>query len=68
LPPLLRHLERDAPRMRLICTPIQFRTVVEACRFLREAIVEITDGLKLRDSPKSARAHSTSTFASSASA
>jgi LysR family transcriptional activator of mexEF-oprN operon len=30
LPPLLRRLERDAPKMRLICTPIQFRTVVEA--------------------------------------
>lgn len=30
LPPLLRRLGRDAPKMRLICTPVQFRTVVEA--------------------------------------
>ena len=30
LPPLLRRMGRDAPGMRLICTPVQFRTVVEA--------------------------------------
>jgi LysR family transcriptional activator of mexEF-oprN operon len=30
LPPLLRDLEHRAPRLRLICTPIQFRTVGEA--------------------------------------
>lgn len=30
LPPLLRRLGRDAPKMWLICTPVQFRTVVEA--------------------------------------
>ncbi|MFP2923915.1 LysR family transcriptional regulator [Pyxidicoccus sp. 3LG] len=30
LPPLLRRLGRDAPKMRLVCTPVQFRTVVEA--------------------------------------
>ncbi|WP_240358993.1 LysR family transcriptional regulator [Pyxidicoccus trucidator] len=30
LPPLLRRLGRDAPNMRLVCTPVQFRTVVEA--------------------------------------
>lgn len=30
LPPLLRRLARDAPGMRLVCTPVQFRTVVEA--------------------------------------
>lgn len=30
LPPLLRRLARDAPKMRLVCTPVQFRTVVEA--------------------------------------
>lgn len=30
LPLLLRRLERDAPRMRLICVPIQFRTVGHA--------------------------------------
>jgi LysR family transcriptional regulator, mexEF-oprN operon transcriptional activator len=29
LPPLLRLLEREAPRMRLICLPVQFRTVGE---------------------------------------
>ena len=30
LPPLLRRHERVAHKMRLICTPVQFRTVVEA--------------------------------------
>lgn len=30
LPALLRRLGRDAPRMRLVCTSVQFRTVVEA--------------------------------------
>lgn len=30
LPPLLRFLEAEAPRMRLVCSPIQFRTVNEA--------------------------------------
>ncbi len=30
LPPLLRRLARDAPKMRLVCTPVQFRTVGEA--------------------------------------
>jgi LysR family transcriptional activator of mexEF-oprN operon len=30
LPVLLRRLEQDAPRMRLICIPVQFRTVGEA--------------------------------------
>jgi LysR family transcriptional regulator, mexEF-oprN operon transcriptional activator len=30
LPPLLRRLGRDAPKMRLVCTPVQFRTVGEA--------------------------------------
>jgi LysR family transcriptional regulator, mexEF-oprN operon transcriptional activator len=30
LPPLLRRLGRDAPKMRLACTPVQFRTVGEA--------------------------------------
>jgi LysR family transcriptional activator of mexEF-oprN operon len=30
LPALLRRLGRDAPKMRLVCTPVQFRTVVEA--------------------------------------
>lgn len=30
VPPLLRVLETEAPRMRLVCSPIQFRTVGEA--------------------------------------
>ena len=30
LPPLLRTLAREAPRMRLVVQPVQFRTVVEA--------------------------------------
>jgi LysR family transcriptional activator of mexEF-oprN operon len=30
LPRLLRRLARDAPRMRLVCVPVQFRTVGEA--------------------------------------
>jgi LysR family transcriptional activator of mexEF-oprN operon len=30
LPPLLRRLAAEAPKMRLICTPVQFRTVAEA--------------------------------------
>jgi LysR family transcriptional activator of mexEF-oprN operon len=30
LPPLLRRFARDAPKMRLVCTPVQFRTVGEA--------------------------------------
>ncbi|RYE94505.1 MAG: LysR family transcriptional regulator [Myxococcales bacterium] len=30
LPPLLRRLGREAPRMRFVCMPVQFRTVVEA--------------------------------------
>lgn len=30
LPPLLRRLQRTAPKMRLICTPTQFRSVIEA--------------------------------------
>ena len=30
LPPLLRRLEGAAPQMRLVCTPVQFRTVAEA--------------------------------------
>src|ERR1700712_508149 len=30
LPSLLRVLEREAPQMRLVCSPIQFRTVSEA--------------------------------------
>ena len=30
LPQLLRQLARDAPKMRLICTPVQFRTIGDA--------------------------------------
>jgi LysR family transcriptional activator of mexEF-oprN operon len=30
VPPLLRLLDREAPRMRLICVPVQFRTIGEA--------------------------------------
>lgn len=30
LPALLRRLARDAPKMRLVCTQVQFRTVLEA--------------------------------------
>jgi LysR family transcriptional activator of mexEF-oprN operon len=30
LPPLLARLRRDAPRMKLVCVPVQFRTVGEA--------------------------------------
>jgi LysR family transcriptional activator of mexEF-oprN operon len=30
LPVLLRRVARDAPRMRLVCVPVQFRTVAEA--------------------------------------
>lgn len=30
LPSLLKQLERDAPRMRLVCLPVQFRTVGDA--------------------------------------
>jgi LysR family transcriptional activator of mexEF-oprN operon len=30
LPPLLRFLEKRAPRLRLVCSPVQFRTVGEA--------------------------------------
>src|SRR6202012_4612721 len=30
LPALLRRLVREAPKMRLICTPVQFRTIGEA--------------------------------------
>ena len=29
LPPLLRRLGRDAPQMRLVCIPVQFRTVAD---------------------------------------
>jgi LysR family transcriptional activator of mexEF-oprN operon len=46
LPPLLRHLERDAPRMRLVVLPIQFRTVAEAMTSSRlDLAVTVADEL-----------------------
>jgi LysR family transcriptional activator of mexEF-oprN operon len=46
LPPLLRLLEREAPRLRLICTPIQFRTVGEALATRRvDLAVTVADDL-----------------------
>jgi LysR family transcriptional activator of mexEF-oprN operon len=46
LPPLLRFLESEAPRMRLVCTPIQFRTVNEALSTRRiDIAVSVADEL-----------------------
>jgi len=46
LPPLLRFLEREAPHMRLVCTPIQFRTVNEALATRRiDLAVTVADEL-----------------------
>jgi len=46
LPPLLRELERIAPRMRLVVLPIQFRTVAEAlARRHVDAAVTVADDL-----------------------
>jgi LysR family transcriptional regulator, mexEF-oprN operon transcriptional activator len=46
LPPLLRFLESEAPRMRLICSPIQFRTVSEALATRRiDLAVTVADEL-----------------------
>jgi DNA-binding transcriptional LysR family regulator len=46
LPPLLRLLESEAPRMRLVCSPIQFRTVNEALSSRRiELAVTVADEL-----------------------
>ncbi len=46
LPPLLRFLESDAPRMRLVCSPIQFRTVNEALSTRRiDLAVTVADEL-----------------------
>jgi LysR family transcriptional activator of mexEF-oprN operon len=46
LPALLRHLDRTAPRLRLICTPIQFRSVAEALATRRVDIaVTVADAL-----------------------
>ena len=46
LPPLLRRLERAAPRMRLIAIPIQFRTVQDALVHRRiDLAVSVADAL-----------------------
>jgi LysR family transcriptional activator of mexEF-oprN operon len=46
LPPLLRVLEREAPRMRVIAVPIQFRTVEEALvSRVVDAAVSVADEL-----------------------
>ena len=46
LPPLLRSLAASAPRLRLLCTPIQFRTVSEAIATRRVDIaVTVADDL-----------------------
>jgi DNA-binding transcriptional LysR family regulator len=46
LPPLLRFLEAEAPRMRLVCSPIQFRTVNEAFSTRRiDIAVSVADEL-----------------------
>jgi len=46
LPLLLRRLARDAPRMRLICIPVQFRTVGDALATRRvDVAVTVADDL-----------------------
>jgi LysR family transcriptional activator of mexEF-oprN operon len=46
LPPLLRRLEREAPGLRLIVVPVQFRTVGEALRSERiDVAVTVADEL-----------------------
>jgi LysR family transcriptional regulator, mexEF-oprN operon transcriptional activator len=45
LPPLLRALEREAPRMRLIAIPVQFRTVAAALVGGLAAAVTVADDL-----------------------
>ncbi len=46
LPPLLRFLEAEAPHMRLVCTPVQFRTVAEALATRRvDLAVTVADDL-----------------------
>ncbi|RYZ02558.1 MAG: LysR family transcriptional regulator [Myxococcales bacterium] len=46
LPPLLRRLQREAPQLRLICTPIQFRTVGEALSTRRlDVAITVADEL-----------------------
>lgn len=46
LPPLLRFLEGEAPRMRIVCVPVQFRTVNEAISTRRiDLAVTVADDL-----------------------
>jgi LysR family transcriptional regulator, mexEF-oprN operon transcriptional activator len=45
LPPLLRALERDAPHMRVIATPVQFRSVATALASGLDAAVTVADEL-----------------------
>ncbi len=45
LPPLLRTLEREAPRMRLVAIPVQFRTVAAALAAGLAAAVTVADDL-----------------------
>jgi len=46
LPPLLRLLSRAAPRMRLVCTSVQFRTVAEALATRRvDVALTVADAL-----------------------
>lgn len=46
LPPLLRSLESEAPRLRLVCSPVQFRSVGEALATRRvDLAVTVADEL-----------------------
>jgi DNA-binding transcriptional LysR family regulator len=45
LPPLLRALERDAPHMRLVAIPVQFRTVAAAFAAGLDAAITVADDL-----------------------
>lgn len=45
LPPLLRELEREAPRMRVIVLPVQFRTVGTMLASNLDAAISVADAL-----------------------
>ncbi len=45
LPPLLRALEREAPRMRVVAAPVQFRTVGAALAGGLDAAITVADDL-----------------------
>jgi LysR family transcriptional activator of mexEF-oprN operon len=45
LPPLLRALEREAPRMRVVAVPVQFRTVGAALAGDLDAAITVADDL-----------------------